>query len=185
MIPYKHNTKPLGFMLRNLSNSMCTLNPSGYGFEPDDFCVILLDMLDLRDPKIHLSRRGLESLQDAHRELKQPPGHVMPCRICWASPGHVMFLRRVMLVVFSGSSFFHVFFSEEITAITCEHILWTLGLWPQNHQPTKKSSVNTTILQFCVDFKFPSLVHLVLLPVSHTYMQECIHLRIPNLGLVV
>ena len=40
---------------------------------------------------------------------------------------------------------FHVFFSEEITAITCEQILWTLGLWPQNHQPTKKSTVNTTI----------------------------------------
>ena len=72
--PYKHykqNTKPLGFILRNLRNSMCTLN-----FDLNPMICVILWICCFRDPKIHLSRRGLESLQDAHRELKQPPGHV-------------------------------------------------------------------------------------------------------------
>ena len=68
---YKQNTKPLGFILRNLRNSMCTLN-----FDLNPMICVILWICCFRDPKIHLSRRGLESLQDAHRELKQPPGHV-------------------------------------------------------------------------------------------------------------
>ena len=136
-------------------------------FEPDDLCYSL-DMLfsGPEDPPFEARPRVFA------RRASWIETAARPCRICWASPGHVMLLMRVMLVVFSGSSFF-MFFSEEITAITCEQILRTLGLWPQNHQPTKKSSVNTTITKITNFAWISSFLRLCTWSCSLSHIHTC------------